>query len=81
LYRYRDKALEVFLVHPGGPYWAKRDQGAWSIPRGEYASDEDPLESARREFREETGLPAGGDFKELASQLPLLDELEQMAGK
>ena len=48
--------LEVFLVHPGGPFWAKRDEGAWSIPKGEYSEEEDPLECARREFREETGI-------------------------
>jgi predicted NUDIX family NTP pyrophosphohydrolase len=49
-------ALEVLLVHPGGPFWAKRDEGAWSIPKGEYESDEDPLAAARREFEEELGL-------------------------
>ena len=48
--------LEVFLVHPGGPFWAKRDTGAWSIPKGEYSEIEDPLECAQREFREETGV-------------------------
>lgn len=50
------------MVHPGGPYWAKKDLGAWSIPKGEYTSYEDPLEAARREVHEETGLRAGGPF-------------------
>ncbi len=57
LYRWRNESLEVFLVHPGGPFWAKKDLGAWSIPKGEYADDEDPLTAARREFTEETGFP------------------------
>ena len=54
-------AVEVLLVHPGGPYWAKKDLGAWSIPKGEYDDDEDPRACARREFAEETGttLPEG----------------------
>ena len=47
--------FEVFLVHPGGPFWAKKDDGAWSIPKGEYSPDEDPLSAAIREFEEETG--------------------------
>ncbi len=50
-------ALEVLLVHPGGPIWARRDLGAWSIPKGEYLDGEDPLEAARREFAEELGSP------------------------
>jgi predicted NUDIX family NTP pyrophosphohydrolase len=50
LYRRRAGALEVFLVHPGGPFWTKRDEGAWSIPKGEFPPDEDPLEAALREF-------------------------------
>jgi predicted NUDIX family NTP pyrophosphohydrolase len=58
LYRVRDE-LEVLLVHPGGPFWARKDEGAWSIPKGEYdASDEEPLTAARREFEEELGQPA-----------------------
>ncbi|MDP3910325.1 MAG: NUDIX domain-containing protein [Gemmatimonadales bacterium] len=62
LFRENDGKLEVFLVHPGGPFWAHRDEGAWSIPKGEYAPGEDPLAAARREFAEETGLSApGGD--------------------
>ena len=55
LYRARQGAVEVLLVHPGGPFWAKRDLGAWSIPKGEYEQGEDPLACALREFREETG--------------------------
>jgi predicted NUDIX family NTP pyrophosphohydrolase len=55
-------AIEVLLVHPGGPYWAAKDEGAWSIPKGEYEPDEDPLAVARREFTEELGLePPAGD--------------------
>lgn len=54
-------ALEVFLVHPGGPFWAKRDAGAWSIPKGEYSEAEDPLECARREFQEETGIDVASE--------------------
>jgi len=65
MYRRRAGQLEVFLVHPGGPFWAKKDLGAWSIPKGEYADSEDPLEAARREFTEETGFEANGDFLEL----------------
>jgi predicted NUDIX family NTP pyrophosphohydrolase len=60
LYRWREGRLEVFLVHPGGPFWARKDEGAWTIPKGEFAPGDDPLAAARREFAEETGLaPAG----------------------
>jgi predicted NUDIX family NTP pyrophosphohydrolase len=55
LYRVRQGAVEVLLVHPGGPFWATRDLGAWTIPKGEYEQGEDPLDAALREFREETG--------------------------
>jgi predicted NUDIX family NTP pyrophosphohydrolase len=61
LYRERGGRLEVLLVHPGGPYWAKKDAGAWTIPKGEIGEGEDPLAAARREFEEETGMPASGD--------------------
>ena len=61
LYRWRDDRLEVFLVHPGGPFWARKDDGAWSIPKGELAPAEEPLAAARREFEEETGLAAAGE--------------------
>jgi predicted NUDIX family NTP pyrophosphohydrolase len=74
LYRRRGESLEVFLVHPGGPFWAKKDLGAWSIPKGEYAEDEDPLMAARREFAEETGFPA-------PSIAIALGELKQAGGK
>ena len=57
LHRRRRDRLEVLLVHPGGPFWRRRDLGAWSIPKGEYVSDEDPLAAARREFAEELGVP------------------------
>ncbi|MGH7930741.1 MAG: NUDIX domain-containing protein [Candidatus Binatia bacterium] len=64
LYR-RCGELEVFLVHPGGPFWAKKDAGAWSLPKGEFLEGEDPLQAARREFTEETGLPIDGEFRRL----------------
>jgi predicted NUDIX family NTP pyrophosphohydrolase len=66
LYRRRQRGLEVFLVHPGGPFWAKKDDGAWSIPKGEYQAGEDPLEAAKREFQEETGLRVDGMFTALS---------------
>jgi predicted NUDIX family NTP pyrophosphohydrolase len=65
MYRRHNRELEVFLVHPGGPFWAKKDLGAWSISKGEYVEGELPLEAARREFEEETGFAATGDFLEL----------------
>ena len=55
VYRRRSGAIEVFLAHPGGPFWAKKDLGAWSIPKGEFLQDETPLNAARREFAEEIG--------------------------
>jgi predicted NUDIX family NTP pyrophosphohydrolase len=61
-YRRHDGTLEVFLVHPGGPFWAKKDVGAWSIAKGEATLNEDLLCCARREFAEETGLPIDGEF-------------------
>jgi predicted NUDIX family NTP pyrophosphohydrolase len=67
LYRRGAAALEVFLVHPGGPFWAKKDEGAWSIPKGEYRPHEEPLAAARREFAEETGLRLEGGFVALGS--------------
>src|SRR5665647_3307641 len=65
VYRLRDGAVEVFLVHPGGPFWRNRDDGAWSLPKGEYAEDEDPLAAAVREFGEETGMTITGEFQPL----------------
>lgn len=63
---YRNKkSIEVFLVHPGGPFFKNKDAGVWSIPKGEYAEDEDPLSAAKREFKEETGFELHGNFIEL----------------
>jgi len=64
----------VFLVHPGGPFWSRKDAGAWSIAKGEYEPDEEPLDAARREFREETGFEASGEFVPLG-------EVKQAGGK
>lgn len=67
LYR-RNPALEVLLVHPGGPFWAKKDLGAWSIPKGEHDAAEEALACALREFEEETGTrPAAGDLADLGT--------------
>jgi predicted NUDIX family NTP pyrophosphohydrolase len=75
LHRLRDHGREVLLVHPGGPAWAKRDIGAWSIPKGEYDSGEDPLAAARREFEEELGTaPPEGPADDLG-------EIRQKSGK
>jgi predicted NUDIX family NTP pyrophosphohydrolase len=65
LHRLTVGVREVFLVHPGGPFWARKDAGAWSIPKGEIGPDEEPLASARREFLEETGFELDGTFVEL----------------
>jgi predicted NUDIX family NTP pyrophosphohydrolase len=62
MFRRKGEELEVFLVHPGGPFWAKKDAGAWMIPKGEYTEGELPLDAAQREFREETGFEASGEF-------------------
>jgi len=64
MYRFLEGKLEIFLVHPGGPIWKNKDQGAWSIPKGEF-EDEDPLQAAKREFFEETGMSVEGEFKAL----------------
>jgi predicted NUDIX family NTP pyrophosphohydrolase len=74
VYRIREGRLEIFLVHPGGPFWARKDAGAWSIPKGEFVQPEDPLEAARREFQEETGHEIDGTF------LPL-EPIKQAGGK
>jgi predicted NUDIX family NTP pyrophosphohydrolase len=66
LYRLHNE-LEVFLVHMGGPYWTRKDLGAWSIPKGEYEAGEDALEAAKREFAEETGFTVDGEFRKLTS--------------
>jgi predicted NUDIX family NTP pyrophosphohydrolase len=65
LYRIREAAIEVLLVHPGGPYWKNKDEGAWSIPKGEFLPEEDPLAAARREFFEETGVAIEGELRAL----------------
>ncbi len=67
LYRGRGVGTEVFLVHPGGPYWAKKDDGAWSVPKGIVELNEDELAAACREFEEETGFKVAGKFRELGT--------------
>jgi len=69
LYRTKNKNnVELLLVHPGGPFWAKKDQGAWSIPKGEFEEGEEPLAAAKREFAEELGIPApAGEVSELGA--------------
>lgn len=74
LFRQRDGLLELFLAHPGGPFWKDRDLGAWTIPKGGIANGEDLLAAARREFEEETGVPPRGPFIPLGS-------VRQKAGK
>ena len=74
VYRRLGGEMEVFLVHPGGPFWAKKDEGAWSIPKGEYTAGEDPLTVAKREFQEELGRAPEGDFHPLG-------EIMQSGGK
>ena len=74
LYRRKSSAVEVLLVHPGGPFWRNKDLGTWTIPKGEIAEGETPLEAAKREFQEETGLPPG-------EPLIPLGEIRQAGGK
>jgi len=74
MYRRIGSQLEVLLVHPGGPYWRRRDEGAWSIPKGEVDAGEDAADAARREFTEETGV-------HLAGPLEPLGEIRQRGGK
>lgn len=74
LFRETLSHLEVLLVHPGGPFWAKKDAGSWSIPKGEFEENEDPLTAAVREFEEETGFAVAG------SPIPL-EPLRQPSGK
>jgi predicted NUDIX family NTP pyrophosphohydrolase len=69
LYRRRAGELQVFLVHPGGPFWAKKDLGAWSFPKGEFGDDEDGLAAARREFAEEVGTNIQGRFLHLTPRI------------
>jgi predicted NUDIX family NTP pyrophosphohydrolase len=74
MFRHRGGALEVLLAHPGGPFWAKKDDGAWALPKGEYDDQEEALDAARREFTEETGFVAEGPFLSLG-------EVRQRSGK
>jgi predicted NUDIX family NTP pyrophosphohydrolase len=74
LYRKRNDSLEVFLAHPGGPFYVKKDSGVWGIPKGEIDEGEDALAAAQREFEEETGIKAGGPFL-------LLTAVTQKGGK
>jgi predicted NUDIX family NTP pyrophosphohydrolase len=75
LYRPGPAGFEVLIVHPGGPFWAKKDLGAWSIPKGEYDEAEEPLTAAKREFEEEIGAPAP------AGEYETLGEAKQASGK
>jgi predicted NUDIX family NTP pyrophosphohydrolase len=74
MFRRCDGQVQVFLAHPGGPFWRKKDAGAWSIPKGEYEEGEDPLDAAKREFEEETGIKPDGEFI-------ALDQIKQPSGK
>jgi predicted NUDIX family NTP pyrophosphohydrolase len=74
LFRETSGHLEVLLAHPGGPFWSKKDEGAWSIPKGEFEEGEDPLEAAKREFEEEMGSPMQGEAVPLG-------QLKQPSGK
>jgi predicted NUDIX family NTP pyrophosphohydrolase len=74
MFRQTHGSPEVFLVHPGGPLWASKDAGAWTIPKGEYLPPEDPLDAARREFEEETSFHAAGEFLDLR-------QVQQKSGK
>lgn len=74
LFRRTGSSIEIFLIHPGGPFWKNKDLGAWQFPKGEYQDGEEPLAAARREFHEETGYDVDGDFIDLGS-------VRQKAGK
>ena len=74
MYRLRGSHVEVFLVHPGGPYFKNKDRGAWSVPKGEYERGEEPIAAAKREFHEETGFAVGDSFL-------VLGEIKQAGGK
>lgn len=65
LFRIKEDGPEFFLVHPGGPFWKNKDEGAWSVPKGEFDDSEDPLTAAQREFQEETGVVVSGKFTAL----------------
>lgn len=74
MFRRPPQGLQVLLAHPGGPFWVRKDEGAWTLPKGELLASEDPLAAARREFEEETGLRPGGPFIDLG-------EVRQKGGK
>lgn len=74
MYRRRGRAVEVLLAHPGGPFWGRRDEAAWTLPKGEIAGSEEPLAAARREFQEETGFASSPPYHPLG-------ELRQRSGK
>jgi predicted NUDIX family NTP pyrophosphohydrolase len=74
MFRRVNTGIEVLLVHPGGPFWQRKDLGSWSIPKGEYEKGQDPLEAAKREFEEETGVSPEGEFISL-------EEVKQPSGK
>ncbi len=74
MYRYKNGELEILLVHPGGPFWARKDKGAWSIPKGICEKNENLLTAAKREFHEETGFNIDGEFIDLG-------EIKQSSGK
>lgn len=74
MYRVRNKSIEVFLVHPGGPFWVNKNKGAWTIPKGQFNDGEQALDAAKREFHEETGFSAHGELLELGT-------VRQLSGK
>jgi predicted NUDIX family NTP pyrophosphohydrolase len=79
-YRFENKVLQVLLVHPGGPYWIGKEKGAWSIPKGEFQNDEDPLHAAKRETFEEIGINIDA-LPNTLSSLILLKPVKQKSGK
>lgn len=74
MYRIRERQLQVFLVHPGGPFWVNKDKGAWAIPKGQVDDGEEPLDAALREFQEETSFVPQGEFLRLGT-------IRQLSGK
>ena len=74
MYRIRNGSVEVFLAHPGGPFWETKHEGAWTIPKGQFFEDEEPLEAAKREFQEETSFVPKGEFVPLG-------KIRQLSGK
>ena len=74
MYRIRNRRIEVFLAHPGGPFWETKDKGAWTIPKGQFFDGEEPLDAAKREFQEETSFIPNGEFLSLGT-------IRQLSGK